>query len=123
MTTISRHTDVPANTITENVIAGSSFEYLESNSIVTLTALVITPQGYMDLQGLWQLGGTTLMQPPFAEIYSVIDNRDDTSFPNDIHHRLSRAFAPAGARLFLSLQNESTQAATVRWQVRIEGVA
>lgn len=118
MPTISRQTDLAVNTQGNNVLEGSSFEFLEYDAIVRLNMVVKNPE-YYGVQCLFQIGGISLVQPPFGLVYPVATLNMNSSTPNDIYHPYITRAAAAGSRLFLAFSNKAT-AATVNWIVRID---
>jgi len=125
MPLITKRTAVTASTQSENVVEGSSFEFLINDSIVRLNMVVARPLNYHEVQSLFQIGGQTLIQPPFGLVFPVEDSDEggtDPSIPNDLYHVYIQRAAAAGERLFLSFLNEGAATAQINWMIRIDGV-
>lgn len=128
MPIITGRTALSANQQTNNILEGSSFEFLEADSIIRLLMVNESP-GNDDVQAFFSIGGVILIQPPFGLVYApgalLADNKGaiytDPLIPNDVAHPYIVRTAPAGARLFLSLNNTGGGTPAVRWTVRIDG--
>jgi len=119
MPVITAQTILAGNKQSNNVLEGSSYEFLEMDSIVRLNMVVITAN-HNGIQCLFQIGGITLMQPPFGLVFPIATYIDDAGIPNDIYHPYVTRGAPAGSRLFLSFTNTSATTAYLNWVVRID---
>lgn len=119
MPVITARTEVEANKQSNNVLEGSSYEFLEIDSIVRLNMVVATAANYK-MQCLFQIGGITLMQPPFGLVFPLATFVNDANIPNDIYHPYVTRGAPAGSRLFLSFTNTGTTDMYVHWIVRVD---
>ena len=103
MPIITLRTEMAASQQTNNILEGSSFEFLEETSIVRFLAVVETLANY-DVQCLFQIGGVTLIQPPFGLIFPPVRRRgehtggrpDDPERPISwIHHAPGPGREPA----------------------------
>jgi len=125
MPSITARTSVPANSQTNNVVEGSSFEFLEVNSVIRLN-MVVTDNGNYDIQCLFQIGGTTILQPPYALVFPInlFNNYpgSDPTIPNEVYHSYITRGASAGERLFMSFTNGGGTARNVNWVIRIDAV-
>lgn len=119
MPVITAQTTIAANKQSNNVLEGSSYEFLEMDSIVRLN-MVVQNINYPYVQCLFQIGGITLMQPPFGLVFPISSFIENAAIPNDIYHPYVTRGAPAGSRLFLSFTNTFTTAAVVNWIVRVD---
>jgi len=124
MSLITGRTSLAASSQSANVLEGSSYEFLQSDSIVVMDAIVVggtTVETSIDVQCLFQIGGVTLMQPPFSRIFNSIDAKEGPGMiPNSLYHNYIRSQAVSGSRLFLSFLNAETSAHVVNWIVRID---
>ena len=118
MPAIIAQNTVGANSTSENVLEGSNFEFLEEDSIVMLSAVIPSIANAANLQCTFLLGGAALLTPPFGTIFVAPAN----TIPNDIYHNLVRIGGTARERLFMTFQNSTGNAVTVRYSLRIDGV-
>lgn len=120
MPAITKMTEIDSNKQSNNELEGSSYEFLEMDSIVRLNMVVFDPENYTDIQCLFQIGGITLMQPPFGLVFPCGTLLQDSNIPNDIFHPYITRGAPAGSRLFLAFNNTGANTAKINWIVRID---
>lgn len=119
MPLISGRTQLAANEQTNNVLEGSSFEFIEGDSVVRLNLVNLT-QDNENVQCLFQVGGITLIQPPFGLVHPLRTNAEDPAIPNDVYHAYIMRGAPAGSRLFMSFQNTAAGTPAIAWMLRID---
>ena len=104
MSTISLRVSVAANSASGNVLAGSPFEFVAANSIVTLAAT--RPGGTPgDINADFQVGGES--------ITSQANISTRTAFPTFRDDVIAQAGAEGGERLFLNLNNTTVGALNV----------
>lgn len=111
MPLIADSVSVAANSSSGNVLAGSPYEFVNQDSIVTL-ALTQPGAAPGDITMDFQIGGESLAsqsQTPFK-----------APFPTFLDDTLIQAGARAGERLFLNLNNTTVGALVPQWMVRID---
>jgi len=117
---ITGTTQVAAASQSNNVLEGSSFEFVLEDSVIQ-AAMILQEDSRYDVQCLFQIGGVTVMQPPFGLIFPSL--AAESKIPNNMYHNMIYIGAAAGERLFCSFQNGNTStAANINWQVRIDTV-
>lgn len=116
MPAMQGQTTVPANSDSANVLAGSLFEFITQDSLVMISAVVVTASNGANVQATFNLGGVALLQPPEGAIFAA----EADTIPNDLYHNIVRIGAAAGERLFLRFHNQDDTAQDVRWAVRID---
>ena len=104
MSTISLRTSVAANAASGNVLAGSPFEFVAANSIVTLS-LVRAGGTPGDINADFQVGGESITSQA-----NISTRNGFPTFRDDV---LAQAGAEAGERLFLNLNNTTAGALNV----------
>lgn len=104
MSTISLSTSIAANSASGNVLAGSPFEFVAANSIITLA--MTRPGGTAgDINADFQVGGESITSQANISIRNAFP-----TFRDDV---IAQAGAEAGERLFLNLNNTTAGALVV----------
>lgn len=104
MSTISLRVNVPANSASGNVLAGSPFEFVAANSIISVA--LTRPGGTPgDINADLQIGGESITSQ------ANISTRN--AFPTFRDDVLAQAGGEAGERLFLNLNNTTVGALDV----------
>lgn len=122
MPIITGKTTIAGSGQSPNVIEGSSFEFILNDALVIMSAITVGNSANTDdddVQVLFQIGGVTLIQPPFGLIFS---NPPTTAIPNDLYHNYIRTPAASGARLFMTFLNNESTSVVVNWIIRIDPV-
>jgi len=104
MSTISLRASVPANAASGNVLAGSPFEFVAANSVVSL-AIVQAGGTPGEVNADYQVGGESIVSQ------GNISTRN--AFPTFRDDVIAQSGAEAGERLFLNLNNTTAGALNV----------
>lgn len=130
---ITGRTTIAAGKRSENVVAGSSFEFVEQASLIQMAGIVTVPD-YYDIQMLFNLGGVNFSEPSFAMIFPLMVTQVGTvaeglglqlnsdGIPNNLYHNYIYAGASPSDRIFMEFINQGTSAAAVNWLIRIDPV-
>jgi len=110
MPTISGRVAAAANAVTENVLAGSPFEFVAAPSVINMAA---TQAGAApdDVTATFQIGGEAIIQGG-----NVSDRAAFPTFRDDL---FARAGASPGERLFLTFNNTTAGALNVDFLIEI----
>lgn len=110
MPTISGTISVAANSVSANVLAGSSFEFISQPSIVKL-ANTQAGAAPTDITAVFQIGGESLVQGG--------DVSDRAAFPTFRDDIFVEAGGQPGERLFLTYTNTTAGALLVAFLIDI----
>lgn len=108
---IVRNTSIAANSVDENVLAGSAYEFARGNSFVSMGIVQAATGCFVTIQA----GGNVIaeeFEPPI----------EATAFPQTNEDFYFNAFAVSGDRLVVRVRNSTGAAIVVRTVVQITDV-
>lgn len=109
--TIQREVSIPANSVDENVLSGSAFEFTRGRSFVSMGIVGAAAGLFVTIQA----GGNVIAEefPPVIEA---------TAWPQTNEDFYYNSFAVSGDRLVVRVRNSTAGAITVRVVVQIADV-